>query len=88
MLVEVAAHHLVDAVADAQGLLQGRPAQVEVAVLEALLFAGVDGVGNLEGRRVALVEDRELHGVHLHLAGRRAWGSGWRRGSSRRRARR
>ena len=51
-VVEVAARRLVNAVADAERLLERGAAEIEVAVLEALLLVGVDLVGDLERRRV------------------------------------
>ena len=80
-LVEVATRRLVDAVAHAERLLQRRAAQIEVAVLEPLLFVGVDRVGDLERRGVALVEDGELDDVDLDVARRELRRSCSRRGS-------
>src|SRR5580698_713223 len=39
-------------------------------MLQALLLAGIDRVGDFEGRCLALVEDAELDRVDLDLAGR------------------
>src|SRR4029079_14347881 len=66
--VEVAADRLVDRVTDAERLLEGGAPEIEIAVLEALLLAGVDLVLDLEGRRVGLVEDRELDRTDLDVA--------------------
>ena len=71
-LVEVAARRLVNAVTDAQRALERGATQIEVAVLEALLLVRVDAVGNLEGGRVALVEDRHLDDLHFDFARRQA----------------
>ena len=55
-----------------QRLLQRSAAEVEVAVAEPLVLGGVELVLDQERRRLAAVEDRELGGVHLDLAGDQA----------------
>ena len=67
VFVEVPPRDLADPVAHPERLLEGRAAEVEVPVLQALLFAGVDRVDHLERRGLALVEDRELDDVDLDL---------------------
>ena len=50
--------------------LQVGPAQVDVAILQAHLFVGQHRVGGRERQRLAVVEDAQLVGNHLDLAGR------------------
>ena len=66
---EVVARDVVHPRAGHERLLERRAAQVEVAVLEALLLARVDLVLDLERRRLGAVEDLELGRVDLDLAG-------------------
>ncbi len=69
VLVKIASRDLIDAVAHSERFLQRSAAQVEVSVLQPLFFVRIDGVGNLEWRSLALVEDRELDGMHFDIAG-------------------
>ena len=67
--VEVVADGDRDVVAELDVVLHLRPAQVEVAVLEAHLFVGDVGVGGREGQRLAVVEDAQLVGDDFDFAG-------------------
>ena len=66
---EVGARGEVDLAAQHERALQRRAPQIEVAVLEPNVFAGVDLVVDLERRRVALVEHRRFDHVDFNLAG-------------------
>ena len=68
LLVEVPPDLHRRLVAQAEVLLQARPAQVEVAVLEADLLVGVDRVLDREDGRLRLGEDPDLAGEHLDPA--------------------
>src|SRR5262249_32415326 len=70
VLGEVVPRRAVELAPEDQGVLEAGAAEIEVAVLEADLFAGVELVGDLEGRRRGLVEDGGLDDDHLDLAGR------------------
>ncbi len=50
-------------------MLHLRPAQVDVAILEAHLFVGQHGIGGREGQRLAIVQQAQLVGDHFDLAG-------------------
>ncbi len=65
--VEIAAHRARDRVAQAQPLRHHLATQVEIAILEAHLFAHV--VIELERQRLGLVQHLELARQQLHLAG-------------------
>ncbi len=67
--VEVVADGDRDVVAELNVVLHLRPAQVEVAVLEAHLFVGDVAVGGREGQRLAVVEDAQLVGDDFDFAG-------------------
>ena len=56
--------------ANPESLLKRRAAQVEVAIFEALVLAGVDRVSDFEGRRLALVHDAGFDDVDLDISGR------------------
>ena len=70
VLAEVVARHARDRRAHDQILLQLRPAQIEVAILEAQLLVGVDLVLDLERRRLGLREHLDALDPHLDRAGR------------------
>jgi hypothetical protein len=57
-------------VAQQDHVLEARPAQVEVAVLEPQILAHVDVVGDRERRRVGVIEDAQLLDVDLDRTGR------------------
>ncbi len=50
-------------------VLHLRPAQIEVAILQAHFFVGQYGVGGREGQRLAIVQQAKLVGDDLDLAG-------------------
>jgi len=68
-LIEVASYRLIDAMAHAKGSLQRSSAKIKVAVLEALFFAGIDFVLDLERRRIGLIENRQFNGSNFDFAG-------------------
>ena len=72
LLVHVAIDFQQQAMAQAQIRLQLRPAQIEIAILQTQVFAGQRfrrrGV-ELEGKRARVVEDHDLAGLDLDLAG-------------------
>ena len=69
LLVEVLPHRHRDAVPQDDVLLQGRAAQVEVAVLEPRLFRHRLLAVDEERRRLRFVEQADGGGPHLDLAG-------------------
>ena len=69
-LVEVLAQRHRDAVAQADVVLQLRPAQIEIAILQPGLLGDVLILGNRERRRLRLVEHAHFPGAHLDLARR------------------
>ena len=54
--------------ARAQRVLERLSAQIEITVLKAFFLARIELVDDLEGRRVALVEDAEFDDVDLDRA--------------------
>ena len=82
LLVEVPAQRHRDAVPQADVVLQLRPAQVEIAVLQPRLFRDVLVLGDRERRRLGLVEDP--HFASRALRPRRSAGPGSRSSAERR----
>ena len=70
VLVEVLAQRHRDAMAQADVVLQLRPAQIEIAILQPRLFRDVLILGDRERRRLGLVEDAHFLRAHFDLAGR------------------
>ena len=56
-------------VAQANVVLHLRPAQVDVAILQAHFFVGQHGVGGREGQRLAVVQQAKLVGDDFDFAG-------------------
>ena len=68
--VEVVANRDRHLVAQLDVVLHLRPAQVEVAILQAHFFVGDVGLGRRKRQRLAVVQDAQLIGDDLDLAGR------------------
>ena len=58
-----------DLVTGHQDLLQGRPAQIQVSVLQAGIFQRIRIIGNHDRRRGGRVDDFHCFGMHFDLAG-------------------
>ena len=70
LLVEVFAQRDRDAMAQRQVVLELRPAQIEIAVLQPRLFRHVLVFGNRERRRLRLVQDPHFPRAHFHFTAR------------------
>ena len=68
VLVQIIADVLHRAMTQPEVFLHRRPAQVQVAVAQAQAFVGFDVVGDVERRRLRLVEHGDAAGHYLDLA--------------------